>query len=271
MTSLAPLLTEPINAGTFTPTWLLRIRISPSWSVKPPPCGNQADKGGNHELLDIPAIQSQWNVEQPQQVIDILGLWGDASDNIPGVPGIGEKTAKKLIAQFGSIETLLASTDQLKGKQKENLENFADQALLSKKLATIILDVPIDVDWEDLVIGGRDDEQPKHYSPNLNSTPLANAYSAKTLLPAAGIVMLKRPSNRRASYDQPPAASFAPSPTPSTIISSSATVNELHSLVKKLSLADHFCFDLETTSLDPRSCDILGIAFAIDRPRGLLR
>ena len=86
-------------------------------------------QGGNHELLDIPTIQNQWNVEQPRQVIDILGLWGDAADNIPGVPGIGEKTAKKLIAQFGSIETLLKSTDQLKGKQKENLENFADQAL----------------------------------------------------------------------------------------------------------------------------------------------
>jgi DNA polymerase I len=70
-------------------------------------------------------------VKDPKQVIDILGLWGDASDNIPGVPGIGEKTAKKLVGEFGSMENLLASTDQLKGKQRENLENFADQALLS--------------------------------------------------------------------------------------------------------------------------------------------
>ena len=107
-------------------------------------------QGGNHELLDVAAIQAQWNVKDPKQVIDILGLWGDASDNIPGVPGIGEKTAKKLVGEFGSMENLLASTDQLKGKQRENLENFADQALLSKQLATIILDVPIDSDWEDL-------------------------------------------------------------------------------------------------------------------------
>jgi len=115
-------------------------------------------QGGNHELLDVAAIQAQWNVKDPKQVIDILGLWGDASDNIPGVPGIGEKTAKKLVGEFGSMENLLASTDQLKGKQRENLENFADQALLSKQLATIILDVPIDSDWEDLTIGGRNDE-----------------------------------------------------------------------------------------------------------------
>src|SRR5690606_10638950 len=86
------------------------------------------------------------------QVIDILGLWGDAVDNIPGIPGIGEKTAKKLIKEFGSVEGLIANSGQLKGKQKENVENFAQQGLISKKLATILLDVPIDLDEEALVL-----------------------------------------------------------------------------------------------------------------------
>jgi DNA polymerase-1 len=76
-------------------------------------------------------------------VIDILGLWGDAVDNIPGIPGIGEKTAKKLVKQYGSVEGLIAHTDELKGKQKENVENFAEQGLQSKMLATIITDVPV--------------------------------------------------------------------------------------------------------------------------------
>ena len=83
-------------------------------------------------------------LSDPEQVIDILGLWGDAADNIPGIPGIGEKTAKKLIGLYGSVEGLIAHADELKGKQKENVINFADQGLLSKQLATILLDAPVE-------------------------------------------------------------------------------------------------------------------------------
>ena len=108
-------------------------------------------RGGNEpEILDVDKIKEQWDIETPNQVIDILGLWGDASDNIPGVPGIGEKTAKKLISKYSSIENILENVNDLKGKQKENLENFSDQALLSKKLVTIITDAPVDLDWKDL-------------------------------------------------------------------------------------------------------------------------
>ncbi len=108
-------------------------------------------QGGEHEVIGVAEVQAQWLVERPLQVIDILGLWGDASDNIPGVPGIGEKTAKSLIQQFGSIENILANPDKLKGKQKENLVNFAEQARLSRDLATIQLDVPIEVELADLI------------------------------------------------------------------------------------------------------------------------
>jgi len=95
-------------------------------------------------------VCERFGISRPEQLIDILGLWGDASDNIPGVPGIGEKTAIKLVNEYDNIETLLKNTDDLKGKQKENVENFAEQALLSKELATIELDVPIDFIEEDL-------------------------------------------------------------------------------------------------------------------------
>ena len=220
-------------------------------------------QGSNHELLDIPTIQNQWNVEQPHQVIDILGLWGDASDNIPGVPGIGEKTAKKLIAQFGSIENLLKSTDQLKGKQKENLENFADQALLSKKLATIILDVPIDAEWDDLVVGGRDESKIKALLTELEFNTIGKRILGKDFAAGRGHndAQVSHQTSDEAN-DETPAAVLRTISDTEHHYHLVQTVNDLHFLVKKLSIADRFCFDLETTSLDPRSCDILGIAFA---------
>ena len=226
-------------------------------------------QGGNHELLDIPTIQNQWNVEQPRQVIDILGLWGDAADNIPGVPGIGEKTAKKLIAQFGSIETLLKSTDQLKGKQKENLENFADQALLSKKLATIILDVPIDAEWDNLVLGGRDDEKIKALLTELEFNTLGKRILGKDFAAGRGHSHAQAGDQTGdQANDETPVAVLRTISDTEHHYQAVQTVNELHSLVKKLSIADRFCFDLETTSLDPRSCDILGIAFATTAHEG---
>src|SRR5207244_4207685 len=106
--------------------------------------------GDAPEILGLPEVRAKWGVEQPEQVIDIIGLWGDASDNIPGVPGIGEKTASKLIAQYRSVENLLARTTELKGKLRENLEQHRDHALLSKRLATINCRVPIEVDLEKL-------------------------------------------------------------------------------------------------------------------------
>jgi DNA polymerase I len=97
-------------------------------------------------IMGVDEVCERYGISRPEQLIDILGLWGDASDNIPGVPGIGEKTAAKLIAEFGSVEELLQNTNSLKGKQKENLEEFADQARQSKQLATIITEVPIPFD-----------------------------------------------------------------------------------------------------------------------------
>ena len=113
---------------------------------KPGRSGNPA------EVWGVPEVQTKFEVERPEQVIDILGMWGDSADNIPGIPGIGEKTSKKLIKAYGSLEGLLENTDDLKGKQKENVTNFAEQGLMSKMLATIILDVPVEFDQRSLVL-----------------------------------------------------------------------------------------------------------------------
>ena len=99
--------------------------------------------GGGYEIMGVPEVLAKYNLSSTEQVIDYLGLMGDASDNIPGCPGVGDKTAQKLLAQFGSIENLLANTDKLKGAQKKNVEGNAEQIRFSRFLATIKTDVPI--------------------------------------------------------------------------------------------------------------------------------
>ncbi|NWK56833.1 DNA polymerase I [Verrucomicrobiaceae bacterium N1E253] len=224
-------------------------------------------QGGNHELLDVAAINQQWEIESPKQVIDILGLWGDASDNIPGVPGIGEKTAKKLIKQFGSMENILDSTDQLKGKQKENLENFREQALLSKKLVTIMLDAPVDVHWNDLALGNRDDAKVKSLLTELEFNAIGKRLYGADFTAGRG-----HQTNESSTDDTDSEPTEAPQlktiddvPHQYHLVDS---VQALDSLTKKLSIANRYCFDLETTSLDPRSCDILGIAFSVKAHEG---
>ncbi len=107
-----------------------------------------ARMGNGIEIWGIKEVQKKFEVSDPLQVIDFLGMMGDSADNIPGLPGVGEKTAKKFIAEYGSIENLLANTDQIKGKLKEKIEQNKEIGLLSKKLATIILDVPINYDFK---------------------------------------------------------------------------------------------------------------------------
>ncbi|MGI4823744.1 MAG: DNA polymerase I [Janthinobacterium lividum] len=112
--------------------------------------------GNAAEVLDVQHVLERFEIERTEQVIDILGLQGDASDNIPGIPGIGEKTAKALIKQFGSVENLIANSDKLKGKQQENVRNFAEQGLLSKELATIHVNVPIEFEADKLIMEAPD-------------------------------------------------------------------------------------------------------------------
>ena len=108
------------------------------------------------QVLGPKEICEKYGISTPTQLIDILGLWGDASDNIPGIPGIGEKNASILIGKYGSVEEVIAHADELKGKQQENVRKFADQGLLSKHLATIMLDAPVDFNAEELELNEPD-------------------------------------------------------------------------------------------------------------------
>ena len=117
-----------------------------------------ARSGNDIEIWGVKEVQEKFEVQNPLQVIDFLGMMGDAVDNIPGLPGVGEKTAKKLLADFGSMENLLANTDKLKGKLRENIENNKEKGILSKQLATIMLDVPVTFDEADFAMSQPDFE-----------------------------------------------------------------------------------------------------------------
>ncbi|WP_375416279.1 DNA polymerase I [uncultured Hymenobacter sp.] len=129
--------------------------------------------GNAAEVLDVQHVLERFEIERVEQVIDILGLQGDASDNIPGIPGIGEKTAKALIKQFGSVEGLIANVDQLKGKQQENVRQFAEQGLMSKDLATIHVNVPIPFEPTELAMSGPDEARLRELFDELEFRQLA--------------------------------------------------------------------------------------------------
>ncbi len=115
--------------------------------------------GGGYETLGIEGVEEKWGLKFPEQVIDLLGLIGDSSDNIPGCPGVGEKTAVKLLDEFGSIDNLLKSTDQLKGALKTKVEENKEQIIFSRFLATIRQDVPVELSEEDLILKEPDTEK----------------------------------------------------------------------------------------------------------------
>ena len=211
-------------------------------------------------------VCERWGIERPEQVIDILGLMGDAVDNIPGVKGFGEKTATALIQQFGSIENLLANTDKLKGKQKEKLEASRDDALLSKKLATIFTDAPFDADLADLVVKPHDDEALKAFLTEFEFNALGRRLFGDDFKAGRG---------RKAAAEAPTGELFGtdtvtpPEEAKLTTIADTPHVyhlaqsaEERQNLLKLLAAEKSFCFDLETTSLDPRDTQIVGIAFS---------
>jgi len=135
---------------------------------KPAYMGNSVDIMGPKEVCE------KWDIENVSQVIDILGLQGDTSDNIPGIPGVGPKTAADLLKKYKSVENVIAHASELKGKQKERVEEFGEQAILSKKLATIITDVPVEWNEKDLAYSGPDAEKLK---------PILEELEFKTMMP----------------------------------------------------------------------------------------
>jgi DNA polymerase I len=255
--------------------------VSPNVCVWKP--GRQ---GGAHELFDVPQVLKKWDIQRVDQVIDILALMGDSSDNIPGVPGIGPKTATKLIQQFGSMEKLLASTDQLKGKQRENVEQFAEQARLSKELVTIHLEVPHSVNLCELRWQGYDQEKLSALFEELEFRTLAARVfgsSTKDTTASDGTRSDSSSELSQPSKSQPSKGSRGAKRSETDmplfghsdvdVVSESKSIDADYSivstesdraaLIRDLLSAERFAFDIESTSLDPRHARPLGIAFAL--------
>ncbi|MEY2938321.1 MAG: polymerase [Bacteroidota bacterium] len=214
-------------------------------------------QGGPAEILGIPEVLQKFNIDRIDQVIDILGMMGDAVDNIPGIPGVGEKTAQKLCREFGSLEGLLENTHQLKGKLKENVEAYKDQAILSKKLATIILDAPVPFDESELVLKDWDKEKLKAIFDELEFKTLSKR------------ILGEEPS------EPVQGELFAVESLEATVVTEYKTILDVEhdyqlidteegcrELVQKLSQHPHFCFDTETSDLDVFESRLVGLSFA---------
>lgn len=222
--------------------------------------------GGDYEVLGVSEVLEKYQLQSTEQVIDLLGLMGDTADNIPGCPGVGEKTAQKLLAEFGSIEKLLANTDKLKGAQKKKVEENVEQIRFSKFLATIKTDVPITFDAELCKRVAPDEDR---------LVELYTELEFKTF-----INRLKGESSVASSSKEPKAAVqydlFATEPVVESEVSSLADINTMpHSYYladtaeKQIALCEQllqeksFAFDTETEGLDPLTAGLVGMSFAI--------
>lgn len=249
-----------------------------------------ARMGNGIEIWGIPEVQAKFEVEHPLQVIDFLGMMGDAVDNIPGLPGVGEKTAKKFLAEYGSMEKLLESTHELKGKMKENIEANKEKGILSKKLATILLDCPVQFDEKDFELSHPDVEKTDEIFQELEFRQMkaqfdklfgsGNEYDSitDTNSPTEKTIRKSPPKNEN-QFDL-----FG--------FSDENTTEEVHnSFYATLETTEHFyqivqgdlatklllqnlekqssvCFDTETTGLDALNAELVGIAFSWEKGKG---
>ncbi len=223
-------------------------------------------QGGDVEIMGVPEICAKWDIDHVLQVIDVLGLQGDSSDNIPGVPGVGAKTASKLLKEFPSIEDILANTDKIKGKLREKVEDHKDLAILSKELATIIIDCDIDFDAETYKIQDFDREKLTSLFQDLEFRTLA-----RSVLQQSEQLSL---FSTTAAVEQAKAA-----PQEYSIASQSAAdldkeyifvddAAKRKDLIKKLSASKAFAVDTETTGLDAFKAEIVGLSFALEAHQG---
>lgn len=235
-----------------------------------------ARMGNDMEILGVKEVLAKWEVENVLQVIDILGLWGDAVDNIPGIPGIGEKTAKALIKQYGSMENIIAHSHELKGKQRENVENFAEQGLISKKLATILLDVPVELDEASLELcdPSRDLLEPLFTElefRTLGRRVFGDEFSVTTARFQEGTQtdLFGNQSGETIQYtntlEEEPAEKLPAKTIENTehdyqLVDSA---EQRADLIKLLLAEKRISFDTETTGTDANMADLVGLSFSI--------
>lgn len=224
-----------------------------------------ARAGEGAQILGVKEVCQRYGIEHPKQLIDILGLWGDASDNIPGIPGIGEKRSQELIARYGSVEGLIENAEELSGKLKENVLAFADQGRQSKSLATIITDVPLPFDPSSLKMSAPDEDKLRLLFDELEFRTFSKR-----------VAEYLRPGN---NAPQPPSGpqdlfSSAGVANPSSLRNLQNTPHRYHltetaeqqeKLASLLAKQAEFCFDTETSSLNTLEAALVGISFAIKK------
>lgn len=225
-------------------------------------------RGGNPaEVWGIKEVCEKFDVDRVEQVIDLLGLQGDAADNIPGIPGIGPKTASKLLKTYGSVEGIIENAHELKGKQRENIENFAQQGLMSKSLATIILDIDVELDEENLVMCESDPDKIRDVFTKLEFRNLARRVLGEE------IVVSQASSDANGQMDLFGSQSLVveQQPTETAEYKTIATEKSSYHLITKpeerkellelLLKQKSVCFDTETDSLEALHANICGISF----------
>ena len=234
-------------------------------------------RGGNDiEIWGVKEVQEKFEVQNPLQVIDFLGMMGDAVDNIPGLPGVGEKTAKKLLADFGSLENLLANTDQLKGKLRENIENNKEKGILSKQLATIMLDVPVVFDEKDCEVSTPDFEAVGKLFEELEFRQLLVNFQ-KVYQPEAVVQSNQKAASAQLDMFAVQGDLFA---QPQVAVDKKTAANTPHYyqladtpmaqqlLLQSLLQQTEVCFDTETTAIDALEAELVGISFCWTAHKG---
>jgi DNA polymerase I len=235
-------------------------------------------RSGNESILwGVEDVQKEFSVQRPEQVIDILALMGDTADNIPGAPGVGPKTAMKLISEYGSIEELFKNTDKLKGKLKEIIENNRAQIEMSKKLATIEQNVPVDLNETALELEVPDPAKLKVLFDELEfKTVAARIFSE--------IDKSEKPRESQQLFtpqeESTQGTLFEHSTTPETEKATIASVEHTYTLlenkedirefVKKVNSLKEFCFDSETTNIDPLNAELVALTFSWEKGKGYL-
>ena len=247
--------------------------------------------GGGYDIWGVEEVKQNFEVENPLQVIDFLGMMGDTSDNIPGLPGVGEKTAKKFIADFGSMENLLANTHQLKGKMKEKIEEAKELGMLSKKLATIMLDVPVQFNADDFTLDQPDLEKVTEIFNELEFrnllTNFTNTFAQNSpknipedIAEKTIISEKKSPVNTSNQFDlfaSPGSGNVSEIDMASgfkTIENTSHFYQHINSpfsrkiLIDKLVQQKSVCFDTETTGLRALEVELIGMSFSYEIRKG---
>ncbi len=241
-------------------------------------------QGGDAEIMGPEEVCAKWNIKNVAQVIDVLGLMGDAVDNIPGIAGVGEKTAAKLLAEYGSLENVVAHAENIKGALGKKVVEGKEMALLSKKLATIITDVPVDFDEDDFKLSDWNKDTLKEIFAELEFRTLSKRLLGETADNTGDAATTNKKSATKEvqvdlfgniigePIDEMPRFANTEVPAPPTILKKISDVphqytalssqEEIAQLVQQLSAATEICFDTETTNIDANRAELVGMSFS---------